>query len=179
MKIKLLLVMLIVSFTTFSQNTDQVTLNIVLKPIQTITINTGQNKVELIYDTKNKYNNGVSKEYTDHIEVFSTGGFIVNVRGDGDLINNKNNNASISLSDVSVIASKGSKVTGNPTYNTVNLSTNNKTLISSISGGRDLKYNVTYNNNLGKNDKYINKYFKSDGNESVYTTTLTYTIVSL
>lgn len=177
-KIKLLLVLLLVSFTTFSQNTgqDNVTLNIILKPIQTITINPDQKNVKLIYDTKDKYANGVSREYANHIEVFSTGGFTVSVNGEGNLTNGTK---SIPLSDVSIIASEGTKVTGNPIYYTVNLSTTDKRLIYSKSGGRELKYNVTYKNNLDIKDKYINKYFNSDGNQSVYKTTLTYTIVSL
>lgn len=180
MKIKLLLVMLIVSFTTFSQKTDNVNLNIILRPIQTITINPTQKNVNLIYDTKDRYSEGVSREYTDHIEVFSTGGFIIKINGNGNLINiNNNNNKSIPLSDVSITASNGTNVLTTPTYNTVKLSITEQTLISSGSGGRNLKYNVTYNNSLGAGDNYINKYFKLDGNESVYTTTLTYTIVSL
>lgn len=173
MKIKLLLILLLISFTTFSQNTDNVTLNIVLRPIQTIIINPDQKKVNLIYDTEDKYANGVSREYTDHIGVFSTGGFIINVNGKGNL---NNNGKIISLSDVSIIASNGSNVLSNPTYTPVILSTADKVLISSKSGGRGLKYNVTYNNNLNIKDKYINKYFSSDSNESVYTTTLIYTI---
>lgn len=176
MKIKLLLVLLLVSFITFSQNTD-VTLNIVLKPIQTITIDPTQKVVNLTYDTKDKYADGVSRTYADHIEVFSTGGFIINVKGSGNLTNSKISTQSIPLSDVSITASNGSNTTGNFTYPIVRLSTtNNKTLISSNSGGRNLKYNVTYDNSLATGDRYINKYFNSESNESVYTTTLTYTI---
>ena len=173
MKIKLLLILLLISFTTFSQNTDNVTLNIVLRPIQTIIINPTQKNVKLIYDTEDKYANGVSREYTDHIGVFSTGGFIIKVNGNGDLFNGSE---SIPLSDVSITASNGSNVLSNPTYTPVILSTDDKKLITSNAGGRNIKYNVTYNNSLGAGDKYINRYFSSDDSQSVYTTTLTYTI---
>lgn len=178
-KIKLLLVLLLVSFTTFSQNAGNVNLNIILRPIQTITINPAQKNVNLIYDTKDKYADGVSRTYTDHIEVFSTGGFIINIKGDGNLANSKNTTQLISLSDISVTASNESTVTGNSVYTTVTLSDENQTLISSTSGGRELKYSITYNNNLDIKDKYINKYFNSDDNQSVYTTILTYTITPL
>lgn len=180
-KIKLLLVLLLISFTTFSRNADNVaqdnvTLKIILRPIQTITINPAQKDVKLIYDTKDKYANGVSREYVNHIEVFSTGGFIIEVKGGGNLLND---GKLIPLSDVYIKASDGDKVTGKPTYNNINLSTTGKTLISSKSGGRELKYNVTYDNSLGAGDRYINKYFNPVNSESVYTTTLTYTIISL
>lgn len=176
MKIKLLLVLLLISFTTFSQNADKVNLYIILKPIQTITINPAQKDVKLIYDTKDKYANGVSREYADHIEVFSTGGFIINVKGNESL---SNSNDLIPLSDVKITASEGSKATGVSVYSTVNLSTTDTKLISSGKGGRDIKYDMQYDNTAGSNDKYINKYFNSDDSQSVYKTTLTYTIISL
>lgn len=52
-------------------------------------------------------------------------------------------------------------------------------IIESEDGGRDLKYNVTYDNRIaGSAQKYIGKYVKSDGVETVYSANVTYTITT-
>lgn len=88
------------------QRSDDVTLNIKLRPIQTITINPAQKAVNLIYDTKDKYDKGVSREYADHIEVFSTGGFTVSVKSNGDFVR-RTGSETIVAGDVKIIATKG------------------------------------------------------------------------
>lgn len=155
------------------------TLNIKLQPIQTIIVNGSQTDVDIVYNTKNKYNNGVSVTEIDHLEVFSTGGFTVSVKSDGNFKNTKGEE-SIDAKDVLVSATQGSKSNeGSTTYAlATGLKTSSNNLITSTQGGRDLTFNVTYNNAAGKTDKYINKYIARDGTESVYTAIVTYTIAA-
>ena len=154
------------------------TLNIKLQPIQTIIVNGNQTEVDIVYNTKNKYNNGVSVTEKDHLQVFSTGGFTVSVKSGGDFINTKG--GSIDAKDVLVSATEGTKSNeGSTEYApATGLKTSSNNLITSNQGGRDLTFNVTYNNAAGKSDNYINKYFAKDGTESVYTAIVTYTIAA-
>ena len=156
------------------------TLNIKLQPIQTIIVNGSQTVVDIVYNTKNKYNNGVSVTEIDHLEVFSTGGFTVSVKSDGNF-KNTNGEEFIDAKDVLVSATQGSTNPSDESSTTyapaTGLKTSSNNLITS-QGGRDLTFNVTYNNAAGKNDKYINKYIARDGTESVYTATVTYTIAA-
>lgn len=163
----------------FAQTTtDDVTLNIVLKPIQSIVVNpaTDHKTVDLVYSTMDNYKNGATEVVkVKHLTVFSTGGFQVKVNS-GEFLTNGTTN--IDASDVTVLATNAS---GNNVANTattaVSLGLTEGTLITSTEGGRSLEYDVTYNNELGKNDAYINLYEKDGVN--TFTTTVTYTIAAM
>ena len=140
-----------------------ITLNIVLKHNQTITVNpaTDHKTVNLEYSTIQNYNDGVSSaQLNNHLEVFSTGGFVVKVNTDGDFKNTKDPDKTILASDVSVHATHGE---GNTTgaVSQKELSASATELITSDKGGRELKYDVTYINTAGAKDKYIDKYICS------------------
>lgn len=150
-----------------------VKLNIVLNPIQTIIVNTQQD-VDLVYNTIDNYEEGVSTTIKDHLKIFSTGGFEVKVKSDSDLSNGDGSN--IESSDIEILAEKG---TNNKVENNVAgrvVLGEPKTLINSDSGGRDLMYNITYNNESGGEDKYINLY--KNGGANTYSTQITYTIAA-
>jgi hypothetical protein len=157
-------------------NSDGVTLNIILHPIQTITINSSQKKVNLEYINREDYDNGVSATLDDHLSVTSTGGFQVNVASKQDNFTLSGSTELIPLSDVLINAVNGSDNTLVHTFDDVVLSSNPESLIRSGLGGRDLKYNITYDNTLGSSDKYINK--NPNNKESVFTTEITYTITT-
>jgi hypothetical protein len=150
-----------------------VKLNIVLNPIQTIIVN-NQQDVDLVYETIDNYKEGVSTTIEDHLKIFSTGGFVVTVKSEGDLSNGGDSN--IESSDIKILAENG---TDNEVVNTVSgpveLGGTETLLIDSDSGGRDLMYNITYNNKSGGKDKYINLY-KNGAN--TYSTQITYTIAA-
>lgn len=155
-------------------NSDQVTLNIKLNPIQTITVNSDQKEVNIVYSSIDDYKNGVSVTQDDHIQVFSTGGFQVKVNSAATLTNDKG--TGINATDITVLATKGIDNGGENTIENAVALGSEQTLIASETGGRDLKYNVTYNNILGGNDKYLNLYDKDANN--VFTTEVTYTIIA-
>ena len=149
-------------------------LNIVLNPIQTITVTATQKSVDIIYTLEDDYDKGVSVKQNDHLKIFSTGGFTVSVESDEKLVNGEGKE--IESTDVTVLAENG---TGNKVQNTTTGAValgSEKTLITSDSGGRDLMYNVTYNNKTGIKDKYINLY-KNNG-VNTFTATVTYTIAA-
>ena len=158
-----------------AQTTAQATLNVKLYPIQTILIG-GDNTVNLEYKTKDDYLNGVTSKMNDHLVVYSTGGFAVNVKSENeDLIYTKDALTSkIAAKTINLQATLG---TGNQlnssTMSNVVLANANKNLISSNVGGTELKFNVAYNGK-GNND-YVNKYYNVE-TPNVYTTTVTYTI---
>lgn len=158
--------------------TDNVKLNIILQPIQTITVNPANTDVNIIYSSKDHYSIGTETSVANHLTVFSTGGFTVNVKSDGDFINSKGNDNKIDAADVKVTASGG--LTGSE-FATVSLATSEgsgSNLISSNKGGRDISYNVTYNNSAGVNNKYINHYVNGGDDKNTFTATITYTIAA-
>ena len=120
--------------------TADVTLNIVLNPIQSIVVNPANDHktVDLVYSTMKDYNDGVSKTKEKHLTVFSTGGFEVKVSSEEFLTNETGR--TINASDVTVLATnvEGNNVTNTAT-SAVPLGLTEGTLIASTEGGRDLE----------------------------------------
>lgn len=163
-----------------TQTSDNVTVNIKFKPIQSIVVNPAADHqtVDLVYATKDDYANGVSETRDNHLEIFSTGGFEVKVSTGGDFTRTGTGGGTIPANDVTVIATHGTSTTIG-SFTNVELSTTPTALITADEGGRALKYNVTYDNiAAGKSDAYINKYIHGDSPESIYTATVTYTIAT-
>lgn len=152
-----------------------VKLNIVLNPIQTIIVNTQQD-VDLVYKTINNYEEGVFKTIKDHLKIFSTGGFAVTVKSNSDYLTSENNTNKIDAKDITVIAARESDDNRNDVFAEVALGSSEGTLIASEIGGRDLMYDITYNNESGGEDKYINLY--KNGGANTYSTQITYTIAA-
>ncbi len=173
----------LVSGTAFAQNepapgpgpkTATATLNVKLHPIQTILIG-ANSTVDLVYQTKEDYSNGVTKTMNDHLIVYSTGGFAVKVKSENENLVRKEGDSKIAVNTINLQASLGSNTTlTDATFDeNVKLTNSYASLISSKVGGTDLKFNVAYNG-IGNND-YVNKYNNVE-NPTVYTTTVTYTI---
>ena len=162
---------------TYAQsNSANVTVNIILHPIQTITINSSQKDVNLEYHNIEDYEKGVLTTLDDHLSVTSTGSFQVNVASNQDSFTQSGSDKSIPVSDVLIIAANGSDNNLPQIFDNVLLSTNPESLIRSGTGGMDLKYNVTYDNTAGGADKYVN--MTSGDTESVFTSEIIYTITS-
>lgn len=149
----------IMLFSIQAQQSDNVTLNIILRPIQTITVNPLQKSIDLVYDSVDKYEQGDSSRQTEHLEIFSSGGFAVQVSGTSFEMDG----------DIKIIADP---VRPNPTYSftSVDLNQTPTDLIIGGRGGRQ-KFNVTYDNSGGAN-KYFDKEYKT------YTSEITYTITA-
>ena len=162
-----------------AQTSDDVTVNIKFKPVQSIVVNPAADHqtVDLLYATKDNYANGVAVTKNDHLEVFSTGGFIVTANTDGDFTRTGTGGGTIPANNVTVIATLGTSTTIGSVTN-VELSTTPTALITADEGGTALKYNVTYDNTAGAGNNYINNYIHPDSPESVYTATVTYTIAT-
>jgi len=153
---------------------DDATVNIKFRPVQSIVVNPAQKSVDLLYATKDNYANGVTAERPDHLEVFSTGGFTVTANTGGDFT--RTDGGTIDADDVTVRAAGTSTNTGS--FTDVVLSIDPQTLITANEGGTALMYNVTYDNTAGGGNVYINNYIHPDSPESVYTATVTYTIAT-
>lgn len=159
--------------------TDNVTLNIKFKSVQSITVTAAQKPVDLEYYSLENYRDGVSKTLNDHLTVFSTGGFVVSVSTESANFE-RATGGSIPVGDVTVTAENGSTSAANPSFTPVDvtLSTTPTALITTTAGGNELKYDITYNNaDAGGAYNYINKY-RHDDATSVYTATVTYTIAT-
>lgn len=161
-------------FATVSAQTNTVTLNVKLKPIQTLLVNPAQKNVDLVYTTAADYSGGVSSAQADHLTVYSTGGFEVKVKGsDANIVNGSKN---IAANTITITASNGANnsVTG-ATYTPVSLSNNDQVIATSSTGGVNKNINVTY---AGAGaDTYVNNYIAGQ-TPTTYTTTLTYTILA-
>lgn len=150
---------------------DNVTLNIKLNPIQTITVNASE--VNLSYTDKAHYEKGVtSGELGSHLSIFSTGAFNVTVNASSDFFLLGSSPSAIPVNNVNITATGGIEETG---QSGVELSTTPANLITSSTGGSDLEYNVEYKTTHAAYD-YINLYNSKESN--TFTTKVTYTLVA-
>jgi len=153
---------------------QNVKLNVNLKPIQTLVVNNAQKVVDLTYTTTDDYKNGVSSTNADHLNVYSTGGFQVKVKSANATMQNGGKN--IDVNTIQIKATAGSDaITGAQYTQNVQLSNTETTLVTSTKGGVDKKISIEYKG-AGAN-AYIDNYIAGQ-NPTVYTTELTYTIVS-
>ena len=176
-KILLFTAILFASITMVTGQTasDEATLTVRLHAIQSIVVNPIQKINFLDYITTDNYKDGVSLVREDHLTIFSTGAFIVQVASDVNEIQSVGSGiGTISASTIKIKAEKGStQPLGGTTLGNISLSTTATNLISSSIGGVDKNFNITYSG-LGANG-YVNSYFNGE-NPTVYTTTVTYTI---
>ncbi len=166
----------LVGFATVNaqQSAQAVTLNVRLKPIQTLVVNTAQKIVNLDYTTKDDYANGVASANADHLSVYSTGGFQVKVKSATAALQNGAKN--IQANTIQVKASAGTDPVAGAQYaQGVQLSANETTLVTSTVGGVDKKISIEYKG-AGAN-AYLDNYIAGQ-TPTVYTTELTYTIIS-
>ncbi|MCY0976465.1 hypothetical protein PGH12_04800 [Chryseobacterium wangxinyae] len=153
---------------------QNVTLNVRLKPIQTLVVNDGQKIVNLDYVTKDDYANGVSSNNVDHLKIFSTGGFQVKVKSATSALQSGSKN--IQANTIRIIATAGSDAVNGAQYaQGVLLSANEANLVTSASGGVDKKISIEYKG-AGSNT-YIDNYIAGQ-DPTIYSTELTYTIIS-
>lgn len=160
-----------------STTSNPVTVNIRFQPVQSIVVNPAQETVNLVYATKDDYRDGVSEKMEDHLTVFSTGGFVVNVKSNGDF-KRGDGTMIIPAGDMKITVDNGTDTeTGD--FTTQSLSTSDLPIIAASKGGSELKYSVTYDNtSAGSGYGYIDRYIHPDSPESVYTAEVTYTIVT-
>lgn len=155
-------------------NAQTVTLNVRLKPIQTLIVNTAQKTVNLDYTTRDDYANGVTSSNADHLTIYSTGGFQVKVKSATAAL--QNGSKSIQANTIQVKASAGTDPVNGAQYAALSpLSATETTLVTSSVGGVDKKISIDYKGS-GAN-AYLDNYVANQ-NPSVYTTELTYTIIS-
>ncbi len=159
------------------QENGAATLNVNLFPVQTIEVNgEGGSVVELAYQTKEDYKNGVSVTKENHLKVYSTGGFVITVKSlTPTLTSTLNNGVSIAVGDIAVTASPGTTNSMQGfVVNPVQLSIIDTAVISSNFGGNNLTFTITYSSK-GDQDAYLNKFFIGQ-NPTVYTTQIIYSI---
>lgn len=172
---------ILISFSTFAvaQSTGSsgsVTLSLRLSPIQTLVVNSSQKNIDVVYSDASDYKNGVSSEQKDHLKIFSTSAFTVNVHSASDNIKRADGDESISAHTLKVKATPGStNAMTDVTVGEVSLSDAATSLITSGVGGIDRNFNITYSGQGA--DAYVNKYYNNES-PTVYSTTVTYTIAA-
>ena len=156
------------SFELYAQNS--VTLNVNLYPIQTLLVNTAQKEVNLEYNTREDYRNGVVSEQQDHLIIYSTGGFQVKVSAVNAAIDND------MLNNISIIPTSGSKPLNQShvTYTGKNISEIEQPIISATKGAIDKNVNINYKG--AGNDALVG--LTKNNTPATHTYTVLYTIVS-
>ncbi|WKW46056.1 hypothetical protein P3875_09730 [Myroides sp. JBRI-B21084] len=168
---------MLMGITTQAQ-TDNVTLNVRLNPIQTLVVNPQQKTVNLDYTTTDHYNDGVSAKQENHLNIFSTGGFEVKVKSSAAELANAGTagpNGNIDASTIQIVATQGTqKALSNADYKSaVSLSTTEGVLVSSTKGARDKNIDIEYK--AAGTDAYLDKYVANQ-TPTIFSTTVTYTI---
>ena len=164
---------------TSSNNHRSIPVNVILKPIQTLFVNPSHEKVDLVYESVKDYKKGVTSLQKNHLTIYSTGAFIIQVNSESNDIKSTAKNGEISASTISVQAASGStNALGNATLGKVSLSVTPTDLVNSGTGGVDRNFDITYAG-MGGNG-YVNKYYNSEngGVQTLYSTTVTYTIAA-
>lgn len=169
---------LLMGVSAFAQtSTDDVTLNVRLNPIQTLVINPAQKIVNLDYVNKNDYANGVTVANTDHLTVYSTGGFQVKVKSAAATLQNtaSGSTGTIASNSINIIAAAGTNAVSNGVYTPQTLTAEDKLIVSATTGGVDRNISVSYKG--AGADIYLNNYVAGQ-TPTVYTTQVTYTIIA-
>jgi hypothetical protein len=167
------------------QTFDNVTVNLIFKPIQSIQVNTDQKSINFEYSTPQHYIDGLgtgrTQEKIDHLTVYHSGGFDVKVASSG--FKKGEAGDQIANDHVKVFASKGSNIATD--RNNFDFTTKpslsagtGKQFFSSTGGGMGMNFNVTYE--LFDTDENRAAYldFTNGTTETTYTAEVTYTIVS-
>lgn len=177
---KLVIASLVVlcGITAQAQNSDNVTLNVRLNPIQTLVVNSLQKTVDLDYTTKQHYNDGVSSRQENHLNIFSTGGFEVKVKSGGSELTNQataglNGNIAASTIKLTAFAGTQNALTDAQYSQNIELSATEGVIASSTKGARDINIDIQYV--AAGNDAYLDKYVANQ-TPTTFTTTVTYTI---
>ena len=150
-------------------------LNVILTPIQTITVNTASNNVNLEYATATEYKDGVSSNaLEDHLSIISTGAFNVTVKAANLTVDGSGTGKEMAASSIKIKADKGTtNKMAKATLKSFALSTGEQELISSLTGGTNKTFDVTFTG--AKNDLYADNYIVNNA-LTTYTTTVTYTL---
>lgn len=153
---------------------DNVTLNIRLNPIQTLLVTDGQKTVDLVYTTRENYQLGVTQRKDNHLTIYSTGGYEISAKTSGETFTGKITGPEVGT--VTITPEDGSENPAGGDYYALALSTSPQILAENSKGGVDAKISVTYKG--AGLQKYLNFYQKEGLPPVVYTTQVTYTIVS-
>ncbi len=159
-------------------NTDNVTLNVKLNPIQILIVKTEQKTVNIDYTTKDHYKDGVSSKQANHLNIFSTGGFEVKVKSSGSELTNQGTagpNGNIDVATINVVATQAAQNSlADAQYGqNVALSNNEGIIVSSTKGARDKNIDIEYK--AAGNDAYLDKYVANQ-TPTTFSTVETYTI---
>lgn len=167
---------------------DNVTVNLKFKPVMSITVASSQKTVNFLYEKEEDYRSGVTAQsFTEHLTVFSSGGFEVKLSTTEPNFTSENTNTTIPVSSVSVMALANGNHTNAYTEGSVGVAHNlslssTGPFIKSDKGGIDLKFDVEYDDSGFDAAKFINGYNPTEKDTEGYTvfeTTLTYTITSI
>ena len=157
---------------------DNVTLNIKLNSIQTLIIEKDQKTVDLVYTNREDYATGVFVKKENHLTIYSTGGYEISAQTSGEMFNGLTTTTSNGpgVGTVTITPEKGTINPAGGYFYTRSLSKSPQILATNTKGGVDAKISVTYTG-AGKQE-YLDFYIKESATPVVYTTQVTYTIVS-
>lgn len=173
--------LLILNFTSsiYAQTTASATVNVNLADVRSIKINPNQSVVTLNFNSAQDYTNGVSSQQDAHLEVTSTGGYIIRVKASNANLQNNTNTIPVSTINItpkinsssnigsSIIGSYSNMMATTYLY-PANLSLSPALIVESSKGSPKTMYDIQYKASGGSN--YMNK---APGNYSV---TITYSI---
>ncbi|KAF5292986.1 hypothetical protein FQR65_LT20174 [Abscondita terminalis] len=120
-------------------------------------------------ETKADYANGVSQARENHLTVYSTGGFQVKVNSAGSALENQNGagaNGHIQANTIQIVPSAGSSAINGAQYTSQSLANEQKTIVSSTTGGVDKTFNIQYKG--AGAETYLNYYVARIQNHGIY-----------
>lgn len=128
-------------------SSGSVKLSVVLSQVQSLTVNESQSAVSLDFTKKEDFRNGVDIREPNHLNVFSSGRFVVKVSTRGDLMSPDNRVIPASTIAVTPVASGGfTAIPGMTTADQVHLSAaESRTIIKSpVHGTTATSFDVLY-----------------------------------
>ena len=156
---------------TTSEISDQTTVNIILKGIQSIEVSDAQ--VTMTYSSIDHYTGGVTALETPILTVYSSGSFAVSVKSEGEFFDELTEGAvTIEATPTETGASTGTAVltTGGVVENT--------DFISSSTGGFGLEYTLKFSHKFTTNDLAFANEISDGVNGDTHTAIVVYEITA-
>lgn len=157
----------------WAQHSATVSVNVILNPVQVINVNPNQQTVNIEYKSVSDYENGVEVVQQEHILVFSTSPYEVNVSMPDGFANAPENLSEMSFPTIEIAATARNDV-GETSQSFIELSSIGKRLISNTHPQQSTLLDVVYK---GRGNNVMVDAINQYGEKVVFSSRIVYTIV--
>lgn len=156
----------------YGQSESRVRVNIIFKPIQTLTVNPAQEVVNIEFNTLEDYAQGVENLQRGHLTVSSTSNYEITVQARESHLEMVNGDGELSVSNLRIAAILPQQVQPGISVSSIQLDQFGKSIISSMRPSLETTFDISYH---GLSMRGMLEQVNQRGT-STYSTELIYTI---